>query len=499
MVTSVTSTSSTSSTSSASSTSASSSTASAAAAKASIVNKLGTGSGIDTQSLAQSLVDAERAPKAQSINNNIDKNNKTVAGLSAVQYALSNLQTAFNDLKDVSDFASLTAVNSQPSAFTATASTSATPASHSVLVSALASPQRNTGTTAFASSTSAINGGLGMVLTLGGAAFSGGSTISVAAGSDTPSGIVDAINAAGNGLSAQLVNTGDAVSPYKVVVTGQSGTSNAFTISSNSPGINFNTVLQTAGNASLTIDGIPISRSTNSISDAITGVTLNLLSTTASSAKLDLNNDISAAKTRVTALVTAYNDAIGFLDAVTDPKSTLPTYGGTLVGNSSVSGIRSQIRAMVTGTSSTSSGTITALRDIGVEIDKTGKLTLANSTKLDLALMFNLSDTTKMLTGNKEQQASYDTSNAGLAGDASRNLTNMLSKTGTISVESANATTRISKYQDDLTALDDRMSRLLARYTKQFAAMDSFVGQTKSTQTGLTSTFAGMMATYTNK
>ena len=498
MVSAVTSTSSTTSASSTSS-STSTSASSATAAKASVINKLGTGSGIDTTSLAKSLVDAERAPKAQSINSNIDKNKNTVAGLSAVQYALSNLQAAFDNLKDLSDFASLTVVNSQPSAFTATASTEASPTSHTVLINALASPQRNTGTTSFASSTTSINGGGAIFLTLGGAAFPTGATISVAAGSDTPSGIVGAINAAGNGLSAQLVNTGDAVSPYKVVVTGQSGTSNAFTISSNSPSINFNTVLQRADNASLTIDGIPISRSTNSISDAITGVTLNLLSTNASSARLDLNSDISAAKTQIKALVSAYNDAVGFLDAVADPKSTLPTYGGTLVGNSSVSGIRSQIRAMVTGTSSTASGTITALRDVGVEIDKAGKLTLANSTKLDLALMFNLSDTVKMFSGNKEQQASYDTSKAGLAGDASINLTTILSKTGTISVESANASTRISKYQNDLTALDDRMSRLLTRYTKQFAAMDSFVGQTKSTQTGLTSTFAGMMATYTNK
>jgi flagellar capping protein FliD len=86
-----------------------------------------------------------------------------------------------------------------------------------------------------------------------------------------------------------------------------------------------------------------------------------------------------------------------------------------------------------------------------------------------------------------------------LAGDASKSLTTMLSSTGTVSKESANATTRIAKYQDDLTALEDRMALLLTRYTKQFAAMDSIVGQTRSTQTGLTSTFAGLMAMYTNK
>jgi flagellar capping protein FliD len=66
-----------------------------------------------------------------------------------------------------------------------------------------------------------------------------------------------------------------------------------------------------------------------------------------------------------------------------------------------------------------------------------------------------------------------------------------------MTVESANATDRIAKYQEDLTKLEDRMTQLLARYTKQFSEMDSMVGQTKSTQTGLTSSFEGLMAMYT--
>jgi len=65
--------------------------------------------------------------------------------------------------------------------------------------------------------------------------------------------------------------------------------------------------------------------------------------------------------------------------------------------------------------------------------------------------------------------------------------------------ETTNANTRITKFQDDLTALNERMEKLLGRYQKQFAAMDSLVGQSKATQTSLTGTFAGMMAMYTNK
>ena len=475
-----------------------SSTTSAASAAGNIVSKLGAGTGVDTQALAASLVDAERAPRADAINKNITKSQATISGYSAVKYALSNLQAAFDDLKDKSDYKSISVSNSQTSAFTATATSSAETGSHTVLITTLAAAQRSTGTQLYASADVTIPGLT--TLTLGGTGFpkvsSAAQTIAVTTA--TPTGVVDAINNSGKGLSAQLVSTG---SGYKVVVTAASGASNAFTIASNvATGLNFSTGLQTASDAKLTVDGIAITSSSNSVTGAITGVTLNLLATNTSAASLNLANDTSGAKTKVLALVTAYNDANVLLDEVTNPKSTFETYGATLAGNSSVRSIRDQIRAMVIGDSSTksSSGSLSALRDIGIEIDSTGKLT-TNTVKLDLALNFNFTNTVTLISGNQENQGTYDTSDAGIAGDASKALTTMLGKTGSLSTESANATTRITKYQDDLTALNDRMSRLLANYTKQFAAMDSMGGQIKSTQTGLTSSFAGLMAMYTNK
>jgi len=339
-----------------------------------------------------------------------------------------------------------------------------------------------------------------------------GSSQNITVSDDTPAGIVAAINGAGLGISASLINTGNSSTPYKIMVTGATGAANSFTLTSSV--LSFGDPIQTAHDAALRVDGVDITSSSNSVAEAIPGVTLNLIATNGTSttsnngtttvtgtpASLNLANDTSAAKTKVLALVTAYNDANALLDEVTNPKSTLDTYGATLVGNSSVRAIRDQIRAMVTDDSSTksSSGTLSALRDIGIEVDKTGKLT-TNTVTLDLALNFNFTNTVTLLSGNQENQASFDTSKAGIAGDASRALTTMLGSTGTLSTESANATTRITKYQDDLTALEDRMTRLLDRYTKQFAAMDSMVGQIKSTQTGLTSTFAGLMAMYTNK
>ena len=356
----------------------------------------------------------------------------------------------------------------------------------------------------FAKTTTSINGGDSMVITLGGNAFSSGKTITVAAGKDTPQGVVDAINNASAGLSAYLVNTGSA---YKVVVGGKTGADSAFTISATdkfsgdttTSGFDFSsTNLQDAIDAALTVDGVAVTSSSNLVSDSIPGVTLTLKSTSSTAVALDINNDTSTAKTKVNALVTAYNDVNALMDEVTNPASTMDTYGGTLVGNSTVRTLRDQLRSLVTAQSTTApSSNVAYLHDIGVEIDKTGKMTV-NTVKLDMAMDTDFSNTVKLLSGNQEQLSEYDTfTKAGIAGEASRTIAKMLKINGTISTESTNATTRVSKYKDDLAALDERMSRLLDRYTKQFASMDSIVGQTKSTQTGLTSSFAGLMAMYT--
>ncbi len=616
MVTSVSSTSS-----SSASTSTSSSTSSATSKAASgqnVMKALGSGSGIDTASLAQSLVDAERAPRADAINKNIKKNEAIVSGYAAVKFALSAVKTAFEDLKDVSDFSSVIASSNQTDIFSVSTSSSTQPGNHSVLVTQLAQEQRSASTQSFTSASQVITTQpLNLYL-------NGSNAPSIAVTTATPAGVVDAINKAGQGLSAQLVNTGNG---YKITVTGASGNSNAFVLSSDAVGLDFGAIslnrpqisqssqsfaagdtamaaaplsltlngdtanpivvdpptpdafvaafngsaaaqakglsanyyggkltvtspsgsanafslltdngdalafvqkqsardlcmtkpLQEAKDAALQVNGLPITSSSNAVSDVIAGVTLNLTGTnatsvngfvqaTGSAATLSLANDTSVAKAKLNALVTAYNDASSLLNEVTNPKSSLATYGGTLAGNSSVRALRDQLRRLVTDDSSTAGGssgtgparTLSALRDIGLQVDKNGKLT-ANSVTLDLALNFKFADTVTLLSGNQENQTAFSLDASGLAGDASKALEKMLGAAGTPTIETDNANKRITKYQDDLTALEERMTRILARYQKQFAAMDSMVGQTKNTQTGLTSTFEGMMAMYSNK
>ena len=97
-------------------------TTTASSSSTNLTNTLGAGSGIDIKTLAQSLVDAEKAPRKAAIDKGVSNSEKVVSGMAAVKYTLTNLQTAFDNLKDKSDFKTLSLSNSQSSAFTATAS-----------------------------------------------------------------------------------------------------------------------------------------------------------------------------------------------------------------------------------------------------------------------------------------------------------------------------------------------------------------------------------------
>ena len=603
--------------------------AAAKSAAAALVSSLGSGSGVDVNSLANSLVAAEKAPRQAELNTKVTKAEGGISGYAAIKFVLGDLQTAFSNLKNQSSFNTLVPQNSQPSAVNVTTTATATTGSHTIAITQLAQQQRSISADnvpGFATPLSQVNGGAafslvlknsidptpikvfslgnnapstatitfkamnkgdtvtvnGMTLTAnkslsasevgelydqldtttaaavaaGGVeasainsdalatygTFSGkfatgyssgvnnngvltltstannaadiatptgsqfANNIAIAAEATTPAGIVAAINSANLGVTAQLINTGNIATPYRIMVTGSTGASNAFSLTSlktgggEVSGISFGKTLQTAQDATFNVDGMAMTSSKNTITDAIAGTTLNLTATTTPGvpANLVFSRDTSSVSSKLDALVTAYNDANTMLGVVSDPKSTVETYGATLVGNSIVSTVRNQIRQMITSNSTTPAGGLTALRDIGFSIDQKGVLSI-DKTKLDSALQTNYDNVVTLVTGNRENQSKYSVLPSGTAGEAVKKLTAMLDPTAALTTQSTNLTTKITDYKKQLADLDTRMTALLARYNKQFASMDSLVGQSKSLQTSLKSTFDGMMATYTNK
>ena len=574
------------------------------------ISALGAGSGVDVKSLATNLVEAERAPRKTVLDKKIKASEGGISGYGAIKFVLGDLNTAFGALKNQSAFNVTTTRNSHPTAFAVTASTRTLAGSHTISVSQLAKPQRSI-SPGFASSTIAITANQPITLSLsvhGGAA----DTITVPASANTPEGIVNSVNAAGKGITAQLINTGDPSNPIKIMFTGQAGEDNVFQITGldtyfsalTTANPSWTSVIQPsqiAQNARLRVDGVDIISASNKVEGAITGTTLDLYSLTPASetASVDFLRDTSGIKPKIEALVKAFNDATSMLGVVSDPKSSVETYGATLVGSSVVGSVRSQMRSLITTSMTTpasqtnsitvpgaqinlllpvtlgstsgvatriapadasvgfadkqslvnainnvststkvaanldSSGNLVltntagtegndislsgvepnslgistgiyksripnALRDIGLSISAQGVLEL-DSIKLDSMLRTNFEGVVTLLTGNQENLSQYSQAPGGVANSAVNKLRSMMDANSALTTQSANLTKKISAYKLDLDKLEARMAELLARYNKQFSAMESMVGQIKSTKAGLTSTFDGMMAAYTNK
>ena len=470
-----------------------------ASTSSNMITTLGAGSGVDVKSLAQSLVDAEKQPRKALIDGKITKSEAKISGYAAVNFVLSELKKKFSALDDLSDFSAMVVTNNQSNAFAVSTDSTAVSGTHSIEVLSLAKAQRRT-SVGFATSTTSLNNGaaFNLSLTVGNNASQ---SIAIAATKATPAGVVSAINSANAGVTAQLVNTGHATEPFQIVITGKTGIANAFTLTSDiaaGTGLNFSTSLESAANASIKVNGVSMTRATNTVSDSIPGITFNLKAVTSGSASLDLNRDTAVVKTKLQDLVSAYNDVESVLKDAYDKDSKVEGYGASLVSDSLVQKVRSEIRGIFTGTSSTPGTNITALRDLGITITREGKMAL-DATKVDTALASQFDDMVKMLSQNRTVPTTLRTLPSGLAGDAVKTLDAMINFNGTISTQSRNTTEQIAKYKVDLKKLDERMTQLLERYSKQFSTMDSLVGQSNSMKTSLKSTFEGMMAQYSSK
>jgi len=466
-------------------------------ATSSIVNTLGAGSGIDVKGLAQSLVDAEKTPKKERIEAKIAQSEARITGYSAVKFALSELKNAFGKLNDASDFSSINPTNTQPAAFGVTASSTAEAGTYSIEVLQTALAQR-TASSNFADRATVLNGGTAFKLNL---SIGGVSKGAIDVTTATPAGMVSAINGAKLGVTAQLINTGNG---FNVVVTGETGAAQNFSLTSqitgtNNPvsGVSFETQLQTATNARFKVNGLEVTRSSNSVNNVIDGVTLELFTNTNGAARLDLNRDTAGIKSNVQGLVKAYNDFEETLKILGDRASEVEEFGGVLAGESLLQSVRNQVRAMITSTSTTPGTTIKAARDVGLSIDRLGKLTLDEG-KLDKALQNNFVEVSTMFSAGTNNKSIYSPAPAGLAGSAINSIEKMLLSTGLIDSQSKSATAQIAKYKEELTVLDERMEKLMTRYMNQFSVMESIVGNSNSMRESLKGTFEGMMKAYGN-
>ena len=363
-----------------------------------LITALGAGSGVDIKALAQGLVDAEKVPRQNAIQAKLDKSEAKISGYSAMMAAIDVFKASVEQVDSTTDFASTTARVSNASALSVSTSSLAAPGSHSISINSLAQAQRSNSDTGFSNITSQVNGGaaFNLTFTVGPVGSQTTTTVSIDQASTNLSAVASAINLSDAGISAQVLDTGviNAADRYRLVLTGLTGEDNVFQVSSTATDpteFAFSTPAgQEASDASLTVNGVGITRSTNTINDVITGVTLDLQATTSTATSLTVVRDATGVKEKIQGIVEAYNNLVSDFGVLSGPKSDDPddVFSGSLRGDSTVRTVLSQIRQIFFGESETAGDTVKSFRDLGVSVDKDGVVTLDEAT-LDAALSTN--------------------------------------------------------------------------------------------------------------
>ena len=448
----------------------------------SVLLSMGNGSGIDILKLARDLTDAEQLPQQNRIETAQGKTEAAISSYAILKYNVELLKEQFNGLNDAQELATPVATSNNTSAVSVSATLgSALSGSHEIDVTQLAAAQRNK-SSEFSASSQSLNSGSGFDISV----VSDGTThtISIEDGLDTPSGIAAAINASGTGFTATLVDTGTDGVNYRLVIQGPSGEDNAFTVSS-TPNLGFHdsgNQLTTAANAQFAIDGIDIERASNTVSDAITGITLNL-NAVASGIALQVVSDTSTLKTKLEDLVSVYNDMQIALTELGDPDSDEEEVGGALSNDLSLlRAVRDTIYDAISTASSTPSGDVNSLTDLGIELTRTGTLSFNEST-YDAVALDNFSDIVTMLSAGTTNQSAYSSDDQGLAFDSMETLDTLMDAyDGMFSIRESSAEDKLADYEDRLAKIEMRMEIVYQSYVRQFSAMESLINTLNGTR-----------------
>jgi flagellar hook-associated protein 2 len=339
--------------------------------------------GLDTNALVAGLVQAERRSitvlEGQKVRYQAQD-----AVFASVIGALGGLKSAAQNLSLSTDFIKRAATSSDPAVLTASASSTASVGSSLIAIDSLAKAQ-SLQSTSFTQTDAAIGTGT-LTLSVGGT----DTAVVIDNTNNTLEGLRDAINNSSAEVTATIVNvTAGATGDYRLVVqSDKTGTANAATISGTltggaDPFAAGGEIVQAAGDAVFSVNGLKITRSSNTVSDVIPGVTFTLLSegdrdalmgATDPTAKLNITADNSAITKAITELVDKFNAVNDIVNEqfTLDPNTNRQ---GTTAGDASLRGMLSRLRKELSASGGTGAG-YRYLSDVGIKFEKDGSLSL---------------------------------------------------------------------------------------------------------------------------
>lgn len=489
----------------------------------------GIGSGLDVNGIVSKLMSIEQQPLI-ALNNKVASYQAQLSGYGQIKSALSQFQSAVQGLSGPSQFQSLTATLADATVATASASSSATPGTYALEVTSLAQAQKLVAA-GQASASTAIGSGAATTLTFDFGTIAGGTlsngtytgasftsngagtkTVTIDASNNSLSGIRDAINSANIGVSATIVNDGSA-SPYRLVLTDTTtGISNSMKISvagdasissllSQDPANNTGQALAetvTAQNANFKLDGVAVTKTTNTVTDAIQGVTLNLTKTnTGTPTSITVAQDTAAVTKAVNDFVSAYNTITQTLASATayDPATKK---AALFNGDTSVSIIQNQIRNVLSAPVAGGGSAFTVLSQIGVTFQKDGTLAV-DSTKLQSAVTSNFNDIAGLFAAvgkTSDSLVSYTSASALTAPGAYSVNVSQLATQGNTTASAAAGLTITAGVNDTLQVLVDGVTANVTLAQGTYASAAALATEIQSQINGA-SAFSSVGSTVT--
>src|SRR5688572_6335289 len=437
------------------------------------ISSTGIGSGLDIDSLVSQLVAAERSAGQTRIDTKKTKLTEQFSAMATLMGGMSAFQSSLNSLVSSGSFSSRKVSVSDEAAFTAKATSSAAAGSYDVQVEQLAKAAQ-LGSDAFASASTIVGTGT-LTIAVGDSSFS----IEVGEGGNNLVNIRDAINksSANKGVQASLLT--DVEGTHLVLTSTKTGEDYALTVTASGGNGGLEQfenmeVRSVAQDAIVFVSGYEIHSASNTVSNAIEGVTLTLKAPTeeGSTVLLGVERDDAAIQDSAKKFVDAYNSLAGTIKSLSR-YDVATGAAGTLLGDAMLRNIESQVRKVVSSPVAGVNGSYTTLASLGITTQADGKL------KLD-TVRFNAA-----LDANPGAVSDVFTSSNGVAVKLADLMASKTSVSGELTVRSSNVTDSLVHLKDQQDALNARMKVIEQRYFKQFNALDSLLAQMNTAATSL--------------
>lgn len=449
------------------------------------VSTLGAGSQMDLQGIIDKLKAADQVPitniKAQQL-----QFKDQLAEFDTVNTKLLAVKSSALDLSLSTTFMSRQVSSSLASVLTASVSSGATPATTTVTVGRLAK-QNSWQSSGVATANTAVGTGTGSF-----AYTVNGKTSSVAvSASTTLQQLSDAINNDANnpGVTASVMDdgTGSATAFHLVLLSKNTGDANAVTIGTNTTNQTFTEIQKLADglNAQVTVNGLTYQRATNTISDIISGVTLNLAGLGAST--VTVSSDTASVKDKIVAMVDAYNAALKEI-ADNSKYDQQTKVAGSLSGISTFRTMPGQLNQTLLTSITGLGGAYSNMADIGLSFNRDGTASI-DQTVLTTALADHPDDVQRLLVGDTTKGID------GVATLLNRQLLDITKPSrGIIANEKDRVNQTIQRLNDQIDTQTTRLNDKYDLLTKQFVQLDTLLSNFQKQGDFLTAQIASMTA-----